>query len=53
MRTTSDPKTEKIKLRINQEMKSHIDKHAENSGMSLSEYVRELISQDMKNKLNA
>lgn len=52
MRTTSDPKNEKIKLRLNEDMKAHINKHSSKKGISLSEYIRELIRQDMKSKSN-
>lgn len=52
MRTTSDPKTEKIKLRLSTDLKSHIEEYASREGISLSEYVRELIRQDMRNKNN-
>lgn len=50
MRTTSDPKNEKIKLRLNEELKSHAQKYADKECISLSEYIRELIRQDMRNK---
>lgn len=50
MRTTSDPKSEKIKLRLNTDMKAHINKYSSKQGISLSEYIRELIRQDMINK---
>lgn len=50
MRTTSDPKNEKIKLRLNEELKSHVQRFADKEGISLSEYIRELIRQDMRNK---
>lgn len=50
MRTTSDPKNEKIKLRLNEDLKNHVQRHANREGVSLSEYIRELIRQDMKNK---
>lgn len=50
MRTTSDPKNETIKLRLNEDMKTHIDKQSTKEGISLSEYIRELIRQDMINK---
>lgn len=50
MRTTSDPKNEKIKLRLNEELKSHVQKYADKKCVSLSEYIRELIRQDMRNK---
>lgn len=50
MRTTSDPKNEKIKLRLNEEQKNHVQRYADKQGISLSEYIRELIRQDMRNK---
>lgn len=50
MRTTQDPKTEKLKLRLNEELKAHIEESANREGVSLSEYVRELIRWDMRNK---
>lgn len=52
MRTTSDPKSERIKLRLNKEMKTHIIKYSVKEGITLSEYIRELIKQDMINKSN-
>lgn len=52
MRTTSDPKSERIKLRLNKEMKTHITKYSTKEGITLSEYIRELIKQDMINKSN-
>lgn len=53
MRTTSDPKNEKIKLRLNEELKDHVRQYAEKDEITLSEYIRELIRQDMRNKRNA
>ena len=50
MRTTSDPKNEKIKLRLNEDMKNHIQRYASKEGISLSEYIRNLIRQDMRTK---
>jgi len=50
MRTSSDPKNEKIKLRLNEDMKIHVYKSAKKEGISISEYIRELIRQDMRNK---
>lgn len=52
MRTSQDPKNEKIKLRLNTDMKSHVYKYSSNHGISVSEYIRELIRQDMINKRN-
>lgn len=53
MRTTSDPKNEKIKLRLNEELKDHVQRYADKDRITLSEYIRELIRQDMRNKRNA
>lgn len=50
MRTTSDPKNEKIKLRLSEELKSHVKRYSNETGVSLSEYIRDLIKQDMRNK---
>lgn len=50
MRTSSDPKSEKLKLRLNEDMKSHVDKSSKKEGVSVSEYIRGLIRQDMRNK---
>lgn len=47
MRPTSDPKTERIKLRLNDAMKSHVDKISAMKGITVSEYMRELIQRDM------
>lgn len=50
MRTSPDPLTERLKLRLNSEMKTHIEKSSTRKGISVSEYIRELIRQDMGNK---
>lgn len=50
MRTTSDPKNEKIKLRLNEDLKNHVQRCADKECVSLSEYIRELIRRDMRNK---
>lgn len=50
MRTTSDPKDKNIKLRLGDDLKSFVDKSASRKDMSVSEYIRELIRQDMRNK---
>lgn len=49
MRTTSEPKTEKIKLRLTEELKNHAQKCADIKNITLSEYIRELIRQDIAN----
>lgn len=50
MRTTSDPQDEKLKLRLNKDLKNHVLKQSSKECISVSEYVRELIRQDMINK---
>ena len=50
MRTTLDPKNEKIKLRLNEDMKHKICENASKEGISVSEYLRELINWAMINK---
>lgn len=52
MRTTSDPQDDKIKLRLNKELKSHVEKYSSKDGVSLSEYIRELIRQDVRKRRN-
>ena len=48
-RTTTDPKETTLKLRLNDEMRTHIEKSAKRKGTSMSEYLRQLIYTDMKN----
>lgn len=50
MRTTSDPKDKNIKLRLGDDLKAFVDKISVKKGISVSEYIRELIRQDTKNK---
>lgn len=47
-RSTTDPKEQTMKLRLNDAMRSWIEKQAYKNGISMSEYIRELISQDMQ-----
>lgn len=49
-RCSNDPKETTIKLRINEEMRNHIEKSAKNKSISMSEYIRNLIYCNMKNK---
>ena len=49
-RTTTDPKETTLKLRLNDEMRTHIEKSAKRKGISMSEYLRQLIYTDMKHK---
>nr|DAW99431.1 MAG TPA: hypothetical protein [Bacteriophage sp.] len=50
MRTSSDPKESTIKLRLNDEMRKHIEKKSKKQGVSMSEYIRKLIENDIYNK---
>lgn len=50
MRTTSDPKPNNLKVRLNDNMFLYLEKASAESGASMSEYVRLLIAQDMANK---
>lgn len=49
-RYTSDPKETTLKLRLNEEMRSHIEKKSKQKGISMSEYMRELILKDKRNQ---
>ena len=49
-RTTTDPKETTLKLRLNDEMRTHIEKSAKRKGISMSEYLRQLSYTDIKNK---
>ena len=46
-RTTNDPKETTIKLRINDDMRNHIEKKSKSKSITMSEYVRNLIRKDM------
>lgn len=48
-RYTSDPKETTLKLRLSEEMRSHIEKKSKQKGISMSEYMRELILKDKRN----
>lgn len=48
-RTTTDPKESTLKLRLNDTMRSYIEQKANSGELSMSEYIRELIREDMKN----
>lgn len=48
-RYSSDPKETTVKLRLNEDMRRHIEKSAKAKGVTMSEYLRKLIKNDMKN----
>ena len=47
-RPTSDKKDANIKLRLNDDMREHIEKMAKRKDISMSEYLRSLIESDMR-----
>lgn len=49
-RCSTDPKETTIKVRVNDEMRKHIEKSAQKSAINMSEYIRQLIQNDMRNK---
>ena len=49
-RYTSDPKETTLKLRLNDEMRNHVEKSSKSKSVSMSEYIRQLIQNDMRNK---
>lgn len=48
MRTSVDPKTTTLKLRLNEDMRRHVETKANWSSVTISEYIRELIKKDMR-----
>lgn len=46
-RSSSDPKETTIKLRLNEDMRKHIEKSAKKKYITMSEYIRQLIRSDM------
>lgn len=50
MRTTSDPQDEKLKFRLNKDLKDCICDNAYKEGVTVSEYLRELIRWAIVNK---
>ena len=47
-RYSNDPKETTVKLRLNDAMRSHIEKSAKSKSVSMSEYLRQLIQKDMR-----
>lgn len=46
-RPTLDKKEQTLKLRLNDEMREWIEKNADSNGVTMSEYIRGLIEDDM------
>ena len=49
-RYSTDPKETTLKVRLNEEMRKHIEKSANAKSVSMSEYIRQLIQNDIRNK---
>lgn len=47
-RPTADKKDTTLKLRLNDDMREHIEKMAKHKSVSMSEYIRCLIQSDMR-----
>ena len=47
MRTTTDPKESTIKVRINESTRELINNKTQTQGISISEYIRDLINKDL------
>lgn len=48
-RPTADPKPETIKFRINETMRAYLTSRADERGVTVSQYLRELVSMDQYN----
>lgn len=44
MRTTTDPKTSRIELRLNDETRLYVEQEANRRGQTVSKYIRDLIT---------
>lgn len=49
-RQTSDPKETTVKLRLNEDMRKHIEQSSKRKAVTMSEYIRQLIKNDMRDK---
>lgn len=49
-RTTTDPKETTLKLRMNENMRDFVVKSAKRKGITMSEYLRDLIRSEMRRK---
>lgn len=47
-RPTLDPKPQTVKLRLNDAMRDWVEQCSDREGISMSEYIRELIRRDMR-----
>lgn len=49
-RYSTDPKETTVKLRLNEDMRKHIEQSSKRKSVTMSEYIRQLIKNDMRNK---
>lgn len=49
-RYSTDLKETTIKLRLNEDMRKHIEQSSKRKAVTMSEYIRQLIKNDMRNK---
>lgn len=47
MRTTTDPKEHTVRIRLNDEMHSYIIAECQRQRITVSEYIRQMITKDM------
>ena len=47
-RPTSDKKEQTLKLRLNDDMREWVERRSDSEGISMSEYIRNLIKCDME-----
>lgn len=53
MRTTSDPKPNNLKVRLNDNTFSFLKRKSKNSGESMSDHIRGLLEKEMAEEINA
>lgn len=49
-RPTTDHKNNPIRIRLNEEMRDWIEKKSESTGITISQFIRDMIENEMKNK---
>lgn len=49
-RPTTDHKNNPIRIRLNEEMRDWIEKKSESIGITISQLIRDMIENEMKNK---
>ena len=49
-RTTTDPKETTLKLRLNEDMRTFVEKSSKRKSITMSEYIRNLIYAEMRKR---